>query len=261
MIEKKSFDNKLENDVRNAFEKAEQLIEQNRRCSYPQYVVLTEEEFLCDIGLEGNDSLEIKTSLDEINFMAVGDSTLLIVLYDKLTGKRSIKFVTLTIFPSKKNYALLKNAYWRAYGFVLEGELSYTDINHATKGDFSYCVELVPIGNNFDASSRIDKHWAFLLPGQNKFHFVFENKDLETLNIGEYRFQIKSSELERGADRISRIIEKENTKAFSIQELRNPLTEQIEKQVIGKKEINLFTTKTGEINLRVAHQEERASKK
>lgn len=232
------------------FRQAKKILQGTSKLAYPQHTLLSEEELLKDIGLAYNPRLQIKTSLEDIAFSEIGDYPLLVFLLDLETKQRSIKTLTLNIFPSKKKYALLKNVYWRAYGLVLEGQLSYSDMD-LYNDELHYTIELISKEGGSFSLYPPQKHEKFVKTIQDGFHFIFETEDLEALEVGEYRFQVRSFGLKQGRTQVSRLIEKENTQFFSHQHLGHSLTAPLEHRAFKDKDIFLFTTKRGEVHLKV----------
>jgi hypothetical protein len=235
---------------REVFRQAKKVLQGTSKLAYPQHTLLSEEELLKDIGLEYNPHLQINTSLEDIEFSEIGEYPLLVVLLDLETKQRSIKTLTLNIFPSKKKYALLKNVYWRAYGLVLEGQLSYSALDLYNE-ELHYTIELISKNGALFSLYPPQKHEKFVKTIQNGFHFIFETKDLETLEVGEYRFQVRYFDLNQDRSQVSRLIEKENPQFFSAHHLGHSLTAQLEHRAFKNKDIFLMTTKRGEVHLEV----------
>lgn len=250
MQEEKVYQTPFDESRGELFRQAKKILQSTSKLAYPQHTLLSEEELLKDMDLKYSPRLQIETSLEDIDFSEVGDYPLLVLLLDLETKQRSIKTLTLNIFPSKKKYALLKNVYWRGYGLVLEGQLSYNNLD-LYKEELHYTMELISKeGASFSlyTPQKQEKIGKAIRDG---FHFIFEMEDLEALEVGEYRFQVRSCGLKQGSSQVSRLIEKENTKFFSAQLLEHSLTAQLEHRTFKDKEIFLFTTKSGEIYLKI----------
>lgn len=241
------------------FRQAKRILQGTSKLAYPQHTLLSEEELLKDLGLVYNLRLQIKTSLEDIDFSEIGDYPLLVFLLDLETNQRSIKSLTLNIFPSKKKYALLQNVYWRVYGLVLEGQLSYSNLD-LYKEELHYTMELISKEGASFSLYPPQKQEKIVKTIQDGFHFIFEIEDLEALEVGEYRFQVRSCGLKQGSSQVSPLIEKENTKFFYAQLLEHSLTAQLEHLTFKDKEIFLFTTKSGEIYLKIKQIDNLVSK-
>lgn len=234
----------------NLFTQTVEALEQISHYSCPQHIPLSEEEFLKDIGIVGDGDVEIKTSLDILDFSSTGEHPLLITIFDKVTKERSVKVLRLIVFPSKKTYAVLKNVYWRPYGFVIEGMLSYTHLSFFNE-ETVYTMEITPIDiPRENSTSYIGGE--IKLSQQKGFHSVLENEMLEQLDIGEYRLQIKSFEMKNKISHLSKIIDKKNQGLFSTK-ITEPLTNQLETRILKRKIVQFFTTNMGEVHLNVKH--------
>lgn len=232
---------------------AKQTLESVPHYSYPQHTILSEEEFLKDINIEEMEGLEIKTSVEELNFSQIGEYPILVTLFDPHTKEHSVQVLFLNIYPSKKKYALLKNAYWRNYGLVCEGKLSYIDSNLSYKNGVIYCAELVPIHKNYLEQKIYALQEKTITHPQSKFHFVLENEMINKLEVGEYRLQIRSHEKHSNVTHISRIIEKEDLRFFSTYKLEHSLTNQLVKRNINGKEVSIHMSKMGELQIKISY--------
>lgn len=243
------YNESLKKTEESSFHQAIEILENSPRYSYPQYAHVSEEEFLEDIGLVRSENLDIKTSLKELNFAIPGEAPVLITLFDHDTKQYNIRALNVSIFPSKKKYALLKNAYWRTYGLVLEGQLSYTDVR-SYKVSNIYTLELITPHDKVAGrySVRIGKRGH---SQPDKFHVVLEKKAMVQLEEGVYRFQIRAGEGNSGHTHVSRIIEKENLSFFSAYPVGYSFVSQVEEKDIEDKHIQLNTNLTGELFLEV----------
>lgn len=232
-----------------------QTLESTPHYSYPQHTILSEEEFLQDINIGSSENLEIKTSVEELNFSQVGEYPILVTLFDSHTKEHSVQVLFLNIYPSKKKYAILKNTYWRAYGLVFEGKLRYMDKNITYKNDIIYCAELVSLNKQYSEKKVLPLQEKILSPLQDKFHFVLENQDIIKLEEGKYRFQIRTRESQSSITHVSRIIEKEDFRFFSTDRLEHSLVEQLEIRTFQNKEIEIYISKTGELRIKVSYSE------
>lgn len=240
------------------FTQTVKALEQLSYYSCPQHMLLSEEEFLKNIGIVNNEVVKVRTSLEAIDFSSTGEYPLLITILNTVTKERSVKVLRLIIFPSKQTYAVLKNSYWRPYGFVLEGIISHTHLNFFNEEAVN-TMEVVPIAFLDDNNSQLIESKIKL--SQHKwFHVVLENEILEQLDTGEYRFQIKSFETKNKISHLSKIIDKKNQGLFSSRVIE-PLTNEIEVRIFKKKIVQIFTTNTGEVHMRVRHMSPQLKKK
>lgn len=239
----------LDSGNNNSFLKTIEILENISQYSYPQHSVISEEEFLKDIGIIKRSNIEIKTSIEALDFASVGEYPLLITVLNNETQERKIQVIKISVFPSKATYALLKNAYWRPYGFVLEGQLSSDDKNIYYRGDLNYSMLIQPISklhnNNLSYLTTLIK-----VSSKNGFYTVIENGDLEQLPPGEYQIQIKSCEINRKESHISKLIEKNNFQKFSTK-IFDSLTNELSNRILKGREVEFFTTDMGEVHFEV----------
>lgn len=241
--------------VNNSFNQAKLILECTSNCSYPQHIIISEEEFLEDINIKRINCLKINTTIDNLNFSEIGEYPVLVTLFDCITKEYMAKVIVLTVYPSKREYALLKKAYWRAYGLVCEGKFSYIDTHLPFKNEMIYNLELVALDSNYSKGKIYSFQKKQAVPLQEKFHFVLDNQYLESLSIGNYRFQIKASDKKSGHTHISRILEKEKSHFFSVYPLKYSVVEQLEKQILKEKQIYIYLIETGELQMCVRYKE------
>lgn len=234
------------------FKQIEQELKHTESLSYPQYALVSVEEILNDIGIGQNEEVEIKISLEKVIFSKIGKYPVIVTLLSPNSKERSFHVISINIYPSKRNYALLKNIYWRTYGLVLEGQLNYTDSSVLSqKKEIINYVELVPLakGEIADVEHLICKKKLSL--NQKKFHIVLENQDLKLLRAGKYRVQISTVDQTNGITHSSRVIEKENVQFFSFHSLEYSLVAQTEDCIIEEKNISVITNESNELLLHV----------
>lgn len=241
--------------VYNPFNQAKLILECTSNCSYPQHIIISEEEFLEDINIKRINSLEINTTIDYLNFSEIGEYPVLITLFDYITKEYIAKVIVLTVYPSKREYALLKNAYWRAYGLVYEGKLSYIDTHLPFKNEIIYYLEVVTLDSNCSKDKVYSLQKKTAVSPQEKFHFILENQHLELLNVGNYRFQIKAYDKQSGQTHVSRLLEKEEDHFFSIHPLKYSVVEQLEKRILKEKQIYIYPVETGEVQMCIRYKE------
>lgn len=220
--------------------------------SYPQHAIVTEAELLSDIGLSHIMDKDITTTLHELDFAEVGVYPVLVLIRDRITHQKETKFLMVTVYPSKKGYSTLKNGYWRDYGFVLEGQLSYTDLRLTQAKDVEYVVELMDTRNSVVKQFKGIAHNWYNPTKFDTFQIIFTNHDLAQLPFGEYHLHILTYDHSLGEIKRSKLIEKENFQFFSTQTTLESLTEQLENRIIQNARVYFKTDRTGVVYLCVS---------
>lgn len=207
--------------------------------NYPQYVKLTEEKFLTDVGIERNETLDVITSLDIFDFSKAGDYPVVVVLYNKKTKRYMSKIIKLTILPFTRSVADLRNIYWRRYGLVLEGQLDHSKLRSTQKRKYNYVMEIKNVQKQTLISSPLClNNWSFS-QHKDSFQTVFVNSTFESLEIGDYVLDVKIEEntIESTFDNL----EKEEKPLLSVYDP--------ELSSIGESKLHIINDKTIQIDI------------
>lgn len=249
----KSISGKNGMDNKGVFVQINEMLDKQRQCSYPQYTFITEKDILKDMGLPEVAGIEIKISLDTINFEKVGNYSSVVTVFDNITHQQRMQIITIVIFPAKEKIALFTNAYWRSYGLVVEGEIDYVASDALEFKDGTY-MELYLFEKFSSEGIPVYKKSINLINNQGHFHFVLKNDFLKNIKEGGYQL-IFASWTKKSEDSYTLLnIEQKSFKNVTKFPLKS-LTEidYIEvKEICGKK-IQIYTTKDEKVFLKVTN--------
>lgn len=228
------------------------FFEKTEHVFYPQYAVVTEQEFLERLLLEDPQDYVAITTLNEVDFEQEGTYKVLVGLQHLKTKKSHMRKVSLTVHSSSLGESILKMGYWRAYGFVLEGQLNKTVLSLKSKEDVRYSVILRDAYNqpvcHFNARTQ---NW-YNLSKYDSYQLLIPNQTFKSLSIGRYSLQVHALEKSSGARVTSEVKEQEENSPLLIHSGLTGLTQGIESRIFGQNRVDWQTNSSGEVQIVVS---------